>query len=291
MCGRTLSESFPRNHLAAACVTITHAAMIAMTPIPERQAERRFARVVLLLIILGFGLVMLAGLTAVAVMVRGEDQTRWVDHTFQVEREASTIRLALEEMRSSRRAHALRLQFDSGANYDQAVTAPLHRHRSCRRAHRRQSRPATACRGTSPVVPKARQRVPRVDGTGAPASGRRRARSAADRPEGGSLGAPDFGGGARAARRARGRARPRNKALLCGLFATALLLTLVAAGSIWVILRYTAICSVARRAARSQRQSGRTRCASAPPISSARTRKSSASPISSATICVRRSST
>lgn len=109
-----------RNHLAAVAVPVTHAAMIAPPQLPERQAERRFARTVLLLIILGFGLVMLAGLAAVGVMMRGEEQTRWVDHTYQVEREAATIRLALEEMRSARRAYALRLRFDAGTTYDNA---------------------------------------------------------------------------------------------------------------------------------------------------------------------------
>lgn len=95
--------------------------MIATPQIPEKQRERRFARTVMLLVTLGFGMVMLAGLTAVGVMLRGEEQTRWVDHTYQVEREAAVIRLALEEMRSARRAFALRLRYDSGATYDEAV--------------------------------------------------------------------------------------------------------------------------------------------------------------------------
>jgi signal transduction histidine kinase len=86
----------------------------------ERQAERRFARTVLLLISLGFGLVMLAGLSTVAMMLRAEEQVGWVDHSQQVEREVRTIRLALEEMRSARRGFMLGLRFDTGASYEEA---------------------------------------------------------------------------------------------------------------------------------------------------------------------------
>lgn len=87
----------------------------------ERLAERRFARTVILLIVIGFGLVTLAGMSALAVMLRGEEQTALVDHTYQVEREANRIRLALEEMRSARRGFALGLRHDSGASYPVAV--------------------------------------------------------------------------------------------------------------------------------------------------------------------------
>ncbi|TAK09708.1 MAG: histidine kinase [Rhizorhabdus sp.] len=87
----------------------------------ERIAERRFARTVMLLIVLGFGLVMLAGISALAVMLRGEEQTTLVDHTYQVERQATGIRLALEEMRSARRGFVLGLRKDSGASYPAAA--------------------------------------------------------------------------------------------------------------------------------------------------------------------------
>jgi len=95
--------------------------MIAAVKIPERQEERRFARTVLLLIMLGFALVMLAGLSAAAMMLHGDEQTRWIDHTYQVEREAYSIRVSLEEMRSARRGLALGLRGSSGATYDDAV--------------------------------------------------------------------------------------------------------------------------------------------------------------------------
>lgn len=88
---------------------------------PERQAERRFARTVLLFIILGFAAVALAGVTAIAVMLRGEEQTRLITHTYDVERGVTGIRLALEEMRSARRGFMLGLPGDSGARYPDAA--------------------------------------------------------------------------------------------------------------------------------------------------------------------------
>lgn len=94
--------------------------MIAVRPSPERQAERRFAAQVLMLVIVGFGLVMAAGLAAVAVVVRSDQQSTLVDHTYEVEREVAGIRLALEEMRSARRGFVLRLSVDSGATYPDA---------------------------------------------------------------------------------------------------------------------------------------------------------------------------
>ncbi len=87
----------------------------------ERLAERRFARTVMLLIVLGFGLVTLAGISALAVMLRGEELTVLVDHTYKVERQANRIRLALEEMRSARRGFVLGLRNDSGASYPAAA--------------------------------------------------------------------------------------------------------------------------------------------------------------------------
>jgi len=84
------------------------------------EAQRRFGRTVLLLVILGFAGVLIAGLTAVAVMLRGQEETRWVDHTYQVERQVGMIRLSLEEMRSARRGVALNLANDSGATYPDA---------------------------------------------------------------------------------------------------------------------------------------------------------------------------
>ena len=83
-------------------------------------ADRRFGRVVVALVIAGFVGVLAAGLTAALVMVRGQEHTAWVNHTYTVERHVAGIRLALEEMRSARRGGLLRLEGSSGATYAQA---------------------------------------------------------------------------------------------------------------------------------------------------------------------------
>ncbi|MDE2403797.1 MAG: CHASE3 domain-containing protein [Sphingomonadales bacterium] len=58
-------------------------------------------------------------------MGRSEEQTDWVNHTFEVERHAGAIRLALEELRSARRGELLGLQGSSGASYAQAWAHPM----------------------------------------------------------------------------------------------------------------------------------------------------------------------
>ncbi|KQX17502.1 MULTISPECIES: sensor histidine kinase [unclassified Sphingomonas] len=213
--------------------------MIAAAHIPERQAERRFARIVLLLIILGFGLVTLAGLTAVAVLVRGEEQTRWVDHTFQVEREASAIRLALEEMRSARRAHALRLQFDSGAAYDEAAkrlfagidhVAGLTGDNPVQQRHVEELRRLSE-RLDSVFRESMAPRLQRL------ADVERERQEIAQRVEASTL---RILATERALLGRRSETRDEGIRLFYAvLFATALLLALVGGGSIWVIRRYT----------------------------------------------------
>jgi CHASE3 domain sensor protein len=84
------------------------------------SADRRFGRTVIALVIAGFLGVMAAGGAATLVMLRSQAQTRMVNHTFEVERHVSGIRLALEEMRSARRGLLLGLQQDSGASYAEA---------------------------------------------------------------------------------------------------------------------------------------------------------------------------
>lgn len=214
--------------------------MIAVAPIPERQAERRFARTVLLLIILGFGLVTLAGLTAVAVMVRGEEQTRLVDHTFQVEREASAIRLSLEEMRSARRAHALRLRFDSGATYDEAAKrlfAGIDHVAELTSDNPSQQRHVEELRSLSARLDSV-FRASMTPGLQRLVETERARQQIAQRVEASTL---------RILATERGllgqRAQTRDQGVrlfYTVLFVTALLLAIVGGGSIWVIRRYTA---------------------------------------------------
>jgi signal transduction histidine kinase len=83
----------------------------------SRGADKHFGRIVLALVSAGFIAVLIAGGAATLVMVRGQDQTALVNHTSQVERHVSGIRLALEEMRSARRGVLLGLSNSSGATY------------------------------------------------------------------------------------------------------------------------------------------------------------------------------
>jgi signal transduction histidine kinase len=82
--------------------------------------DRRFGPIVIGLIIAGFVFVLGAGTAALVVMMRGEEQTAAIKHTYQVERHVGGIRLALEEMRSARRGKLLGLAGNSGATYDEA---------------------------------------------------------------------------------------------------------------------------------------------------------------------------
>lgn len=94
--------------------------MMAVRQTSERQAERRFARTVLLLVMLGFAAVMLAGMMATLAMLRGEDRAVSINHAHRVEREVDGIRLSLEQMRSARRGFLLELPVDPNASYDKA---------------------------------------------------------------------------------------------------------------------------------------------------------------------------
>jgi signal transduction histidine kinase len=82
-------------------------------------AEGRFGRIVIALVGLGFLAVLAAGVAAVVVLHRGQEHTRWVNHTYLVERHVNAIRLSLEEMRSGRRGVLLGLQ-DSRGIYETA---------------------------------------------------------------------------------------------------------------------------------------------------------------------------
>ncbi len=81
---------------------------------------------VVALIAIGFAAVLFAGLAAGLAMYRGQQQTVWVNHTYEVERYVGAIRLALEEMRSARRGLMLKIVSSSGASYDEARSRLFH---------------------------------------------------------------------------------------------------------------------------------------------------------------------
>lgn len=83
-------------------------------------SERRFGRNVIALVALGFLAVLVAGVGALLVMVRGQEHARWISHTYMVERNVGEIRLSLEEMRSGRRGILLGLQASDRDKYDAA---------------------------------------------------------------------------------------------------------------------------------------------------------------------------
>ena len=82
---------------------------------------------VLGLMALGFLAVLVAGVAAGLVMARTQDRAYWVDHTYQVERSVSGIRLALERMRSTRRGYLLNVAAGQREAYYKAA-ADLHAH-------------------------------------------------------------------------------------------------------------------------------------------------------------------
>jgi signal transduction histidine kinase len=86
-------------------------------PLYDRVAERRFGRLVILLMSIGFLAVLAAGVTAAVTIERNEERSRWVDHTYRVERQVGIIRLSLEQMRSTRRGALLSLGSDMRRDY------------------------------------------------------------------------------------------------------------------------------------------------------------------------------
>jgi signal transduction histidine kinase len=81
----------------------------------EQQQEKRFSRTVILLIAMGFAATLLTVLFAGLTNSRAQEQTRWLVHTYEVERQVGTIRLSLERLRSARRGAIIGLPGSSDA--------------------------------------------------------------------------------------------------------------------------------------------------------------------------------
>lgn len=76
----------------------------------------------LLLVAAGFAAVLVAGVVAALVTARGQSQTEWIKHTYQVESQVAAMRLSLEEMRSARRGRMLKLPLPRTATYEAAAS-------------------------------------------------------------------------------------------------------------------------------------------------------------------------
>ncbi|MGF7147135.1 signal transduction histidine kinase [Sphingomonas zeicaulis] len=94
-----------------------------MTEMDQQEAasERRFSRRVLLLMVAGFAAMLLAGIAAALVLLRTQEQTQWVNHSFDVERQIAQIRLSVEEMRTARRGEVLRIRMAPHERYAAAA--------------------------------------------------------------------------------------------------------------------------------------------------------------------------
>ena len=101
------------------CPALYPAPMVEAT-LDRGKEERRFGRTVLILVAIGFSALLFAGISAAIMMVRGQDNVTIVEHTYEVERQVTLLRLSLEEMRSARRGAVLKIRGDSGRTYDQA---------------------------------------------------------------------------------------------------------------------------------------------------------------------------
>lgn len=228
--------------------------MSAQQEFLERQAERRFARTVLMLITLGFAAVMFAGLTAAAIIVRGEEQARRIDHTYLVEREVAGIRLALEQMRSARRGFILALPGVGEASYSSAAARLLHGIDEVARLTL-----------DNPVqqanVARLSAMARTLDGLFRASMSPSRARAAVSERERQQLAAKVEALAMRMLAGERRLLSERNSARIASvrtfyivLAFTALLLLLVGLGSIWVIRRYTSALLASRMALQSLNQ-------------------------------------
>lgn len=75
----------------------------------------------MMLMAAGFLTLLLAGVAAALVLLRTQEQSQWANHSFDVERQMTQIRLAVEEMRSARRGEVLGLRLPVAERYAAAA--------------------------------------------------------------------------------------------------------------------------------------------------------------------------
>jgi signal transduction histidine kinase len=85
--------------------------------------ERRFGRVIAILVALGFLALLAAGIGAAWITALGEDRTQWVAHTYEVERRVNDVRALVEREESARRGFLLNADPDFMVTFDEASGA------------------------------------------------------------------------------------------------------------------------------------------------------------------------
>jgi len=90
---------------------------------PSESSERRFGRLILALVVTGFLSLLVAGVGAAVIMNLSEDRNAWVVHTFEVENRIDTLRIELERLESARRAYLLVEAPAARTAYDRTAAA------------------------------------------------------------------------------------------------------------------------------------------------------------------------
>ncbi|RYY43294.1 MAG: histidine kinase [Sphingomonadales bacterium] len=88
---------------------------------PKMVSDRQFNRYVLICMTLGFLAVVVAGAAAAIVMNRNQQDTRWVAHTYEVERAIYHYRILFERAETTRRGYVLSRRPVFIAAYDRTV--------------------------------------------------------------------------------------------------------------------------------------------------------------------------
>jgi signal transduction histidine kinase len=91
--------------------------------LPLLRTERQFSRFVLLSVTLGFLALIAAAGTAGWTVIRAQDHARWVEHTYEVERRISGLRVLIERLEVSRRGYLLSTRAGTRRTFVETVAA------------------------------------------------------------------------------------------------------------------------------------------------------------------------
>jgi signal transduction histidine kinase len=212
---------------------------------PSEISERRFGRLILAFVVVGFLSLLMAGVGAAVIMNLSEDRNAWVSHTYEVENHIIALRFNLERMASARRGYLLDENARFRAAYAESSAAAATEVDDLERLTSDNPRQRGAIQTLRPQVVRLRSILDAS--IAAAATG---ARSGAVRNFVTDGSAPltrevqQVTGGMLAEEQRLLRQRIAAQAAYVGdffaiLVLCAVLLVLVAAGSVWVILRYT----------------------------------------------------